>query len=866
MSSEYCFQTIEREAQAYWEAYRVFQVQEDAHKEPFYCLAMFPYPSGKLHMGHVRNYTISDVIARFQRMQGKNVLQPIGWDAFGLPAENAAIDHQTHPAQWTRQNIQQMRTQLRQLGFAYDWQRELATCHPEYYRWEQMLFTRLFQAGLAYRRNAVINWDPVEHTVLANEQVEDGKGWRSGATVERREMPQWYLKITAYADALLEGLDTLEDWPSSVLQAQRNWIGKSHGARIHFPLQTGGKISVFTTRPDTLFGVSCLCLALEHPLARAQAEEDSEVRAFIDSCRGMTVSEADQARVEKRGIATRLIALHPLNGTAVPVWVANYVLPEYGGGAVMCVPAHDTRDYAFATTYQLPIRPVIKPADGALPDLTQGAFTAPGVLINSGAFDGMDSKRAMDAIGAALQDRGHGEMLVSYRLRDWCVSRQRYWGCPVPIIHCPNCGMVPVPDEDLPVMLPEDVKIDGCGKVLENVTGFVACTCPRCGTAARRDTDTFDTFVESSWYYARFCCRDQHQAMLDQRARYWLPVAQYIGGVEHAILHLLYARFYHRLMRDFLPQGNQWIATDEPFPRLLTQGMLLAAVFYRDENKKGTIKRTYFAPEELDITCNHMGEVHAVARADGQPVTIGKRKKMSKSKRNGVDPEMLLQQYGADTMRLYMMFTAPPTQSIEWSQSGLEGAARFLRRFYRIAQEILARGEGGTIAEPQELSAPAQILWRKLHHTVAKVHDDIARRYTFNTAIAAIMELLNALQGYHEQGSAAHALKREVMKKILLMLAPITPHLCHHLWRDLDQPQPIHDTPFPMVNPRALKTQDYLLVIQVNGKVRASFRAAITEDMATLESRARVAVKKYLVGKSIRRTIRVPRKLINFVI
>ena len=864
---DYDFQSIEREAQAYWQAYKVFEVEEDASKEPFYCLSMLPYPSGRLHMGHVRNYTIGDVIARFQAMQGKNVLQPMGWDAFGLPAENAAIDNKQHPAQWTYANIAAMKQQLQSLGLALDWSREFATCTPDYYRWEQAFFIKMYEAGLAYRKEAFVNWDPVEQSVLANEQVEDGRGWRSKALIERKLMPQWYMRISAYAEELLQGLDTLEDWPQQVLAQQRNWIGKSQGMNISFAVEGGEEqVEVFSTRPDTICGVSFIALALEHPLAQSQAQSNAALAEFIAQCaRDAMGGGGAQAKAAKKGLATGVYAINPVTGARVPIWVANYVLMEYGFGAVMGVPAHDERDYEFALQEDLPILWVVQPpeAGGDWVAEQQAAYTEHGVLLNSGSYDGLNFAEACAAIGIDLESAGNGIRVETYRLRDWGVSRQRYWGCPVPMVHCPDCGIVPVPENELPVLLPEDIAIDGVGKALDKVEEFVNTSCPKCSGPARRDTDTFDTFVESSWYYARYCCPNQDSAMLDARARYWLPVDQYIGGVEHAVLHLLYARFFYRVMRDLLrdTDGEALISSDEPFPRLLAQGMVLAETYFREDG--GHSK--FFAPSEVEIRRSGSSEAEAVSKADGKPVSIGRRKKMSKSSRNGVDPDQIIAQYGADAVRLYTMFTSPPQQSFEWSQEGLEGAARFLRRFYRLCDAAIEGSDSANYAS-SELSAAAQELWRKLHQTIAKVSDDINRRYTFNTAIAALMELMNALAAFKARTPAERALARDVASKSVLMLTPIAPHICHYLWNKLGGDTPVHRTPYPQVDERALQAQSVAIAIQVNGKLRATIELAVDSEGAAAEAAARAAVAKYLATGEVRKTIYVPNKIVNFVV
>ncbi len=822
METQYRPGEIEPAVQRRWEEGRVFRAVEDPAREKFYCLSMFPYPSGKLHMGHVRNYTIGDVIARYQRMRGRNVLQPMGWDAFGLPAENAAIERGVAPAPWTYANIEHMRAQLRRLGFGYDWDRELATCRPEYYRWEQWFFLKLFEQGLVYKKTALVNWDPVDQTVLANEQVVDGKGWRSGAMVERRMIPQWFLRITDYAEELLAGLDGLEGWPEAVCTMQRHWIGRSQGIEMRFEIpEQGTALTVFTTRPDTLMGVTYLAVAAEHPLATEAAARDARLQAFLDECRRSGTSEEILETMEKKGLPLPIRAIHPVSGEQLPVWVANFVLMAYGTGAVMAVPAHDQRDFEFATRYDLPIKPVVFPAeDGGEPvDWTRGAYTEPGVLRHSGIFDGLSSQAAFDAIATELEAQGKGRRQVHYRLRDWGISRQRYWGCPIPIIHCPGCGAVPVPEADLPVVLPEEVAFEGVASPLKRMPEFYATRCPSCGGAAERETDTFDTFFESSWYYARYCSADQSEAMLDGRVHYWLPVDQYIGGVEHAVLHLLYARFFHRLLRD-----AGLVRHDEPFTRLLTQGMVLK---------------------------------------DGA--------KMSKSKGNTVDPEALIEQYGADTVRLFTMFAAPPEHSLEWSDTAVEGAFRFLKRLWRLAETHLAAGplDGGD----RSGSGPRERELRRLiHATIAKVDDDIGRRYTFNTAIAAVMELCNALAKYQADGGqkdtgTGRAVEREGLTTAVLLMAPIVPHIAEALWAELGQAGLVADAPWPQADPEALKRDAVTLVVQVNGKKRGSVRipAGASELEVKEAALADANVRRFLEGKAVRHLVVVQNRLVNIV-
>ncbi len=816
MQQEYNPAEIEAYVQQYWQQEDTFHAVEDNNKEKYYCLAMFPYPSGQLHMGHVRNYTIGDVISRYQRMQGKNVLQPMGWDAFGLPAENAAIKNKVAPAAWTYDNIDYMRGQLQRLGLGYDWQRELATCTPEYYRWEQWLFTRLFEKGLVYKKTASVNWDPVDNTVLANEQVIDGRGWRSGALVEKRDIPQWFMKITDYADQLLKDLDQLDGWPEQVKTMQANWIGRSEGLQIEFDVVgNDDNLAVYTTRPDTLMGVTYLAVAAEHPLSLKAAESNPELRAFIDECRKMETSEAAMETAEKKGVATGLTAIHPITGEEVPVWVANFVLMGYGTGAVMSVPAHDQRDYEFAQKYGLSIKQVIEPANNEECDLTTVAFTEKGLLVNSAQFDGLTSKDSFDTIAIELEKQNKGERQTNYRLRDWGMSRQRYWGTPIPIINCPDCGSVPVPEEDLPVRLPEDVIIDGSGSPIKSMPEFYQCKCPKCGGDAERETDTFDTFFESSWYYARFTCPDNTESMLDERAKHWLPVDQYIGGIEHAVLHLLYARFFHKLMRD-----EGLVDGDEPFINLLTQGMVL---------KDGV--------------------------------------KMSKSKGNTVDPQALIEQYGADTARLFTMFAAPPEQSLQWSDKAVEGSHRFLNRLWR---STLTHVESGACValDKDNLSDELKDLRRQTYQALTKVSDDLGRRHTFNTAIAAVMELMNAIAKFEDDSEQGRALRQEALEMIVLMLAPITPHICDQLWRALGHDEAVVGVTWPEIDESALKQDKIELMVQVNGKLRAKIKvnAEAAKDAVEAEAMADENVQKFIDGKETRKVIVVPGRLINIVV
>ena len=859
MQESYDAARIEAEAQAHWERNRTFQVTEDPDREKYYCLSMFPYPSGKLHMGHVRNYTIGDVVSRYQRMRGRNVLQPMGWDAFGLPAEGAAIKNNMAPAKWTYSNIDYMKQQLRQLGFGYDWSRELATCRPEYYKWEQWLFTVLYEKGLVYRRNAVVNWDPVDQTVLANEQVIDGRGWRSGALVERREIPQWFIRITAYAEELLNELDSLDGWPERVRTMQRNWIGRSEGVQMDFGIEgSDEKLTIYTTRPDTLMGVTYMAVAAEHPLALRAAGNDPELSAFIDECRRGGTSEADLETMEKKGMRLGINALHPVTGEPVPVFAANFVLMGYGTGAVMAVPGHDQRDWEFATKYGVPIRQVIRPADGSDWDITTGAYTEKGILINSGRFDGLTSEQAFEAIAAYLAERGLGEKQVNYRLRDWGVSRQRYWGAPIPMVHCDQCGIVPVPLEQLPVVLPEEVEFDATGgSPLKRMPEWYRTACPRCGGPAERETDTFDTFMESSWYYARYTCPDQDQAMLDQRADYWLPVDHYIGGIEHAILHLLYARFYHKLMRD-----AGLVKSDEPFTRLLTQGMVIAETYYR-ENPDGS--RHWYNPAEVEPVHDQRGRVvSAVLRADGQPVQVGGVEKMSKSKNNGVDPQSMVDRFGADTVRLYTMFTAPPDQSLEWNDEGVEGAHRFIRRLWNLAwkrqREIR---QGGDLNALDDAGKAAR---REIHAALKQARFDYDRQQ-FNTVVSATMKMVNTLSRLGDD-EGGRALLQEGMGIVLRLLAPIAPHVSHALWRDLGYGDEILDSSWPEPDEAALEQETVQYVVQVNGKVRARIQVPADADRAAIEAAARADanVQRFVGDGEIRKVIVVPGKLVSLVV
>jgi len=846
MEQQYKPQQIEQAAQRFWEDRQSFKAIEDETKEKFYCLSMFPYPSGKLHIGHVRNYTIGDVVSRYQRMLGKNVLQPMGWDAFGLPAENAAIKNQTAPAAWTRSNIEYMKGQLKSLGFGYDWDRELATCDDDYYRWEQWLFTRLVEKGLAYRKTATVNWDPVDQTVLANEQVIDGKGWRSGAPVEKRDIEQWFLKITDYAQELLDDLDKLPGWPEQVATMQRNWIGRSEGVQMHFGIE--GKedsLEIYTTRPDTLMGVTYVAVAAEHPLALAASGNNPELTAFIEECKQGGVSEAEIETMEKKGCPIGRNALHPVTGQPVPIYAANFVLMSYGTGAVMAVPAHDQRDWEFAEKYGIPKRQVIFCPDGQGCGIEECAYTEKGVLADSEPFDGLTSEAAVDAIAAWLEEHGKGGKTTNFRLRDWGVSRQRYWGCPIPMIKKAN-GSVESATE-FPVKLPEDVIVDGSGSPLKKMPEFYDL-----GNGDQRETDTFDTFFESSWYYARYCCPDASDAMLDQRARYWLPVDQYIGGIEHAILHLLYARFFNKLMRD-----EGLIDNDEPFTRLLTQGMVIAETYYR-ENADGS--KEWFNPAEVEVERDDKGRaISATCKKDGQPVTPGGVEKMSKSKNNGIDPQTLIDRYGADTVRLYTMFTAPPDQSLEWSDEGVEGAYRFIKRLWNLAAKLADRLEGAPF------NGGIEDARREVHRNLQKALFDYERQQ-YNTVVSACMSMVNTLNKLGDS-EAEIATLHEGLSIILRLLAPIAPHVTHQLWIDLGYGDDIQHAAWPQVDEDALKQENIELVVQVNGKVRAKISVPADAEKEGVEKTAtdNENVQRFTEGKTIRKVIVVPGKLVNIV-
>ena len=924
MDAIYDFKAVEAAAQRFWQDTRAFEANQDSARPKFYCLSMLPYPSGALHMGHVRNYTIGDVISRYQRMLGKNVLQPMGWDAFGLPAENAAIKNNTAPAQWTYANIEHMRAQLRQMGYAIDWSREFATCKPDYYVHEQRLFVRLFKRGLAYRKKSVVNWDPVDQTVLANEQVIDGRGWRTGAVVEKREIPQWFLKITDYADELLDGLDKLPGWPDAVKTMQRNWIGRSEGLEIDFAIEGEAEpVRVFTTRPDTLMGATFLCLAAEHPLASKAATKNPQIQKFIDDCRHGGVAEAELETQEKKGIETGFHAIHPITGEKLPVWIANFVLMGYGTGALMGVPGHDERDWEFATRYDLfikmvivsdPVREAIRelgrdvaanadPMTAALGEgraldvveapaalsvieefergiIEDGAFTDYGTLVNSGEFDGLDYRGAFDAIAARLTQEGRAARKVNFRLRDWGVSRQRYWGCPIPIVYCPKCDAVPVPEDQLPVVLPENVQFMGVQSPLKADPEWRKCKCPQCGAPAERETDTFDTFMESSWYYARYTSPGAAD-MIDARANYWLPVDQYIGGIEHAILHLLYFRFLHKLLRD-----AGMVKSNEPATNLLCQGMVIAETFYRDEviealqphdsghsvSKKET-RRHWFNPADVDIERDERAHViGARLRFDGQPVSIGGIEKMSKSRNNGVDPRAMVEKYGADTVRLFSMFAAPPEKSLEWNEAGVEGMARFLRRLWRDAHAHTAQPDHPQV-DPATLNAAQKNLRRQVHETIAKVGDDYGRRLSFNTAIAAAMELLNAVGKFdsdtdQSRSDQGRAVRHEAFETLVLVLNPITPHICHALWQALGHRESLIDAPWPKADPSALVKAEITLAVQVNGKLRGTIDIPVGAPGEQIEKAALANpdVAKYVGGAVPKKIVIVPGKIVNIVV
>jgi leucyl-tRNA synthetase len=882
MENRYLPGDLEKKVQTLWEETNALSVSEDPTKEKFYCLCMFPYPSGKLHMGHVRNYTIGDVISRYHRMRGKNVLQPMGWDAFGLPAENAAMANGVPPAKWTHDNIDYMRSQLKALGFAIDWDRELATCDADYYKWNQWFFLRMLEQGLVYKTTGVVNWDPVDQTVLANEQVIDGKGWRTGAEVEKREIPMYYMRITQFADALLEDLDSLSGWPERVKTMQANWIGKSNGVEIAFPIPDSSEaIRVFTTRADTLYGATYVAVAAEHPLATTAAEDNPALATFINECKQGAVMEADLATQEKKGMDTGLNVLHPLTGEKLPVWVANYVLMGYGEGAVMAVPSHDERDFEFALKYKLPIKQVITNdieeqrkqgkkltgEDHAYYDFDNSQWKdwyahkgATTFCINSGPLDGMPYADAVDHVANQLQEKQLGQKRVQFRLRDWGISRQRYWGCPIPIIHCDACGDVPVPDDELPVKLPEDLVPDGSGNPLAKNPEFYSCACPTCGGEAKRESDTMDTFVDSSWYYMRYCSNDQSDKMVDDRVKYWMPVDQYIGGIEHAILHLLYSRFWTKVM-----QKLDLVDFKEPFSNLLTQGMVLNDIYFRKPENGRVI---YYNPAEIEIQYDNQGQkTGIILKSDGKEVETDGIGTMSKSKNNGIDPQSLIETYGADTARLFMMFTSPPEHTLEWSDAGVEGAFKFLKRLWKFADEVIAQDTVEDI-DYSNLNSDQKNARRKIHETIEKVNDDIGRRYTFNTAIAAVMEMINVLMKLDETDQTNRAILQEGLENTLLLLAPIVPHITQALWTEIGKDGLIMDATWPAVDQDALIKDEIEIIIQVNGKLRGKIMVSLNssnEEIKDLALSNENAIR-FIDGKQIKKTIVIPGKLVNIVI
>jgi leucyl-tRNA synthetase len=879
MQAQYRPAELEKQAQADWEQAKSARAIESEDRPRYYCLSMFPYPSGKLHMGHVRNYTIGDVLSRYHRMKGYNVLQPMGWDAFGLPAENAAMANGVPPAKWTYDNIAYMKKQLKSLGFAIDWEREIATCRPDYYRWNQWLFLRMLEKGLAYKKTGTVNWDPVDRTVLANEQVIDGRGWRTGALVEKREIPMYYLAITKYADELLGALDALPGWPERVKTMQANWIGKSFGVRLAFPYQLNGqagKLWVFTTRADTVMGVTFVAVAAEHPLATEAAKRDAKIRDFVEKCRRGGVQEAEIAIQEKKGMPTGLFVSHPLTGEKLEVWVGNYVLMSYGEGAVMGVPAHDERDFAFAKKYALPIKPVID-AQGQPYSLEawQPWYADYGACVNSGKYDGMSFEQSVNAIAADLEPKGLGEKQVTWRLRDWGISRQRYWGCPIPIVHCDSCGDVPVPDDQLPVVLPEDCVPDGTGNPLAKTPAFLNCACPKCSKPARRETDTMDTFVDSSWYFLRYACADQHASMVDERVNYWLPVDQYIGGIEHAILHLLYSRFWTKVMRDF-----DLVKLDEPFTRLLTQGMVLNEIFSR---KSDGARVQYFNPADVELEFDEQGKrIGAKLKSDGQPVESGGMGTMSKSKNNGVDPQALIEQYGADTARLFTMFASPPEQTLEWSDDGVEGASRFLRRlwFYasgrgKTAMDFVSNDQVTKVTDWTAQASAIRDFRRGIHQSLKQASYDY-ERMQFNTVVSACMKMLNLIEDF-SPGEGAVSVNvvaqatAEALAVLLRVLYPVTPHITSALWKEVGFIK-LHgdllDAPWPLVDKMALEQDEIELVLQVNGKHRGAILVARTADRADIE---RLAVEnpnaqKHIAGQAVKKVVVVPGRLVNIVV
>jgi leucyl-tRNA synthetase len=852
MQETYDPAAVEKDAQSFWASRDSFRSVEAPGKRKFYCLSMFPYPSGKLHMGHVRNYTIGDVLTRYYRMRGYNVLQPMGWDAFGLPAENAAMANKVPPARWTYDNIAYMKRQLQSLGFALDWSRELATCRPEYYRWNQWLFTRLFKKGLAYKKTGVVNWDPVDQTVLANEQVIEGRGWRTGALVEKREIPMYFLRITAYAEELLAALDKLPGWPEQVKLMQKNWIGRSEGVRIGFPYELNGQkqtLWVFTTRADTLMGATFMAVAAEHPIAVFAAQKNTELKAFVDECKRGAVMEADLAQIEKKGMPTGILATHPLTGEKLPVWVGNYVLMTYGEGAVMGVPAHDERDFEFALKYKLPIKPVIRhPLGDTVPAPWKPEYAEYGVCINSGPYDGLDFEKSVNAIAADLGRKKLGEKQVQWRLRDWGISRQRYWGTPIPIVHCAACGDVPVPDAQLPVVLPEDVVPDGTGNPLNKRASYVDTKCPSCGKPAKRETDTMDTFVDSSWYFARFACPGQDRKMVDERADYWMPVDQYIGGIEHAILHLLYSRFFQRVMQE---ETGLMKGVDEPFTNLLTQGMVLADSYYSDASGR----REWVNPADVAVEKDSKGKIVSAKRtSDGAAVIYDGIGTMSKSKNNGVDPQQLIEKYGADTARFFIIFASPPTNTLEWSDEGVEGSYRFLRRVWTFASRF------SKATKSKDVDRKAR---HRIHTELKQANYDI-QKHQFNTVASACMKILNALEDLDEW----NATTEEGLSILLRLLSPITPHLTHHLWAELGFGEDVMTAPWPEPDAAALEQDEVELVVQVNGKLRGSIVVPKQADKSAIEKLAmsNPNVQRFVAGQNVKKVVVVPGRLVNLVV
>ncbi|EGT76915.1 Leucyl-tRNA synthetase [Haemophilus haemolyticus M21127] len=859
MQEQYRPDMIEPKVQQYWAENKVFKAIKDESKEKYYCLSMFPYPSGRLHMGHVRNYTIGDVISRYQRMLGKNVLQPFGWDAFGLPAEGAAIKNKTAPAKWTYENIAYMKKQLQLLGFGFDWDREIATCKPEYYKWEQWFFTELYKKGLVYKKTSTVNWCPNDETVLANEQVHEGCCWRCDTPVEQKEIPQWFIKITDYAEQLLGGLDVLPQWPDMVKTMQRNWIGRSEGVEITFDVaDTNEKVAVYTTRPDTFYGVSYLGIAAAHPLASLAAQNNPELAAFIQEAKNAKVAEADLATMEKKGMATGLFAIHPLTGEKLPIWVANFVLMHYGTGAVMAVPAHDQRDFEFAQKYSLPIKQVIAPLADEEIDLTKQAFTEHGKLVNSAEFDGKDFDGAFNGIADKLEKLGVGKRQVNYRLRDWGVSRQRYWGAPIPMLTLENGDVVPAPMEDLPIILPEDVVMDGVKSPIKADPNWAKTTLN--GAPALKETDTFDTFMESSWYYARYTCPQYQNGMLDaEEANYWLPVDQYIGGIEHATMHLLYFRFFHKLLRD-----AGFVTSDEPADKLLCQGMVLADAFYYTSP---TNERIWVSPTQVTLERDEKGRIIKATDPEGRELVHSGMTKMSKSKNNGIDPQEMVEKYGADTVRLFMMFASPAEMTLEWQESGVEGAKRFLGRVWNLVYQY-QQNPAKTSLDITALSAAQKALRREVHKTIAKVSDDIGRRQTFNTAIAAVMELMNKLTKASLESDQDRAVMAEALSAVVRMLYPITPHICFELWQALRNESNIDTAEWVKADEAAMVEDEKLIVVQVNGKVRGKVTVPAMSSEEEIKAAAKTDpnVAKFLDGNEILKEIYIPLKMLNFVV